>query len=193
MSSTVSDEASSRATGFKRDWRLLHVDDAGSRTYESKGPDHEALLTVDRDGRRAVHEIAMCGYCLGGRCEYHPDGPARDVFGPVYSSDLLAERQASTPVTGPPDGAPAPPEAVQDIVEAQAPVLEVEPQAPVDELPSVPTVPPEVEQAAKALAFQVRSRGVMHRNGSLIRLGGWTLPWRWTGWCLMMIRSGLVR
>ena len=85
MSSTVSDEASPRATGFKRDWRLLHVDDAGSRTYESKGPDHEAMLIVAIDGRRAVHEIAMCGHCLGERCEYHPDGPQAGVFGPVYS------------------------------------------------------------------------------------------------------------
>ena len=64
MSSTVSDGAPV-SPAVKRDWRLLHVDDAGSRTYESKGPEHEAMLIVAIDGQRALYEIAMCGHCLG--------------------------------------------------------------------------------------------------------------------------------
>jgi hypothetical protein len=133
----------------------------GSATYESKGPDHSELLIVRPDGSRFSEEIATCGFCLdgGGWCEFHPDCPQAGGFGPVYPSDLLAERQVSTPVPEPAPAAVSEPEPVAEPVTASAKPSKPAKRSrePVPE--PAPAVDVELEESARQLGLRVWDGG----------------------------------
>jgi hypothetical protein len=155
---------------WARKYRILYRSPDGSATYESKGPDHSELLIVRPDGTRFSEEIAACGFCLdgGGRCEFHPDGPQAGVFGPVYPSDLLADRQVSTPVAEPASAAVADPVAEPVAASAKPSKPAKRSREPVSE--PAPVVDEQLEESARLLGLRVWDGGAKpHLRERIVR------------------------